>query len=411
MADEVFRQTRKKITADELGGDSQPQGKQENNPALDTIKQVQQAMAKETGKDVVKPFEAQTQPFEISGNIPPEFRQALMQRRMADDQGGVNVPQGPPTAQTRPSAKVVGSDEDDGFETFEAPPERPRANSKKMPQASPKATPDSKVRVQGSDALEGLLGRLADRHQWETFEFPSKGKFYSNIPAVVHIRAMTGEEEQILATPRWVKRGKAIDMIFRRCIKESINTEELLSSDRTHLLIFLRGISYTPEYDVEIKCPNCSIKFAHVIDLNEVDVNSCPDDFGPDQLQGTLPVSGFRYSYRLATGQDEQEIQNYREKRIQQWGDQGEDDTLLYRTALLLEEIEGVTMKKELALLLKKLPIQDVAHLRNEINTPPFGVDTQLGLLCPSCTEEFKIDLPLETNFFFPRKRLERTPA
>jgi hypothetical protein len=222
---------------------------------------------------------------------------------------------------------------------------------------------------------------------------------------------MTGEEEQILATPRWVRKGKAIDMIFRRCIKETINTEELLSADRTHLLIYLRGISYTPEYDVEIKCPNCSIKFAHVIDLNEMEVNACPDDFSMDSLSGVLPVSKFRYSYRLATGQDEQEISAYREKRIQQWGDQGEDDTLLYRTALLLEEIEGVSMKKELALLLKKLPIQDVAYLRNEINTPPFGVDTELPILCPSCTEEFKIDLPLETNFFFPRKKAKETQA
>lgn len=408
MADETFRQQRKKITPNDLGVNES----NAENPALDTVKKVQQAMAKETGKDVVKPFETQ-QPFEIAGNIPPEFRKALMERQQAAMNNGGEVPQGPPSQpmgfppQGRPT---IVRDEDEGFESFEAPPDRP-AQQKKMPQATPRPTPDSRVRVQGSDALEGLLGKLAEHHQWEVFEFPSKGKFYTNIPAEVHIRAMTGEEEQILATPRWVKRGKAIDMIFRRCIKESIPTEELLSSDRTHLLIFLRGISYTPEYDVEIKCPNCSIKFAHVIDLNEVDVNSCPDDFGPENLSGVLPVSGFRYTYRMATGQDEQEIQSYREKRIQQWGDQGEDDTLLYRTALLLEEIEGVVMKKELALLLKKLPIQDVAHLRNEINTPPFGVDTQLGLLCPSCSEEFKIDLPLETNFFFPRKRLEKVPA
>jgi hypothetical protein len=113
----------------------------------------------------------------------------------------------------------------------------------------------------------------------------------------------------------------------------------------------------------------------------------------------------------LSTGADEQEISNYREKRIAQWGDQGEDDTLLYRTALLLDEIEGITMKKELAHLLKRLPIQDVAHLRNEITTPPFGVDTALPILCPSCSEEFKIDLPLESSFFFPKKKERRTQA
>ena len=78
---------------------------------------------------------------------------------------------------------------------------------------------------------------------------------------------------------------------------------------------------------------------------------------------------------------------------------------------LLLNDIEGVQMKKELAVLLKKLPIQDVGHLRNEINQPPFGVDTMVPILCPSCTEDFKIDLPMEANFFFPRKKEIRTQA
>lgn len=378
MADDVFRQQRKRVTAADLDD-----GMEEGASPLDSVRSVQEAIAKETGKEIAKPFEAP--PFQVSGNIPPEFRAAMERKQMG-----------------QPSAPV-NSDIEDGFSAFEAPPER-----KAPPAPRPKPTPDARVShtQQTGDALTKALQELTDRFTtWEEFEFPSKGKFYTDIPSTITVRAMTGEEEQILATPRWVKRGKAIDMIFRRCIKEPINTEELLSSDRTHLLIFLRGISYTPEYDVEIKCPNCSIKFAHVIDLNDMDVETCPDDFGPESLSGVLPVSKFRYTYRLATGQDEQEISSYREKRIQQWGDQGEDDTLLYRTALLLEEIEGVTMKREIAMLLKKLPIQDVGFLRNEINTPPFGVDTELPLLCPACSEEFKIDLPLETNFFFPRKK------
>ena len=381
MAEDVFKPQRQKVTKDDLGNE---------NP-LEKIAAVQKAVAQETGNDPPKPFDPNQAPFEIGGQIPPEFRQALaskgsndLDKRQVGHQGGA---------------------EEEGFESFEAPPERAR------PKPSPRPSGDKNIRVTGSDALEGLLQRLADNHQWEEFEWPSKGRFYDDIPDVVNVRAMTGEEEQILATPRWVKRGKAIDMIFQRCIKENINTEALLSVDRTHLLIYLRGISYTPEYDVEIKCPECGIRFSSMINLNELIVNSCPDDFGPDYTTGVLPKSGFTYTFRLATGSDEQEISNYRERRIAKWGDQSEDDTLLYRTALLLEEIEGVTMKKEIVHLLKRLPIQDVAHLRNEINEPPFGVDTEVPMVCPACTEEFEIDLPLETNFFFPRKKEERTQA
>lgn len=357
MTDDIFRQARKKITSQDLA-----------NP-LENVEKMQEAVAKETGTEP-KMFEKT--PFQISGNIPPEFKAAM--------------------------AKRQESQQEEKFEPFESPPDVPRQKQ-----------PEPKIRVQGSDALEDLLQQLSSRHKWEPFELPSKAKFYSNIPSTIHVRAMSGEEEQILATPRWVKKGLAIDMIFDRCIQEKIPTQELLSVDRTHLLIYLRGISYTPEYDVEIKCPNCGIKFSHVIDLNDIDVNICPDDFGPENLEGVLPASGFKYKYRLSTGADEQEISRYREQRIQQWGDQGNDDTLLYRTALLLEEIEGVSLKKELGLLLKKLPIQDVSYLRNEISDPPFGVETKIPILCPSCTEEFNIDMPLEVNFFYPRKKKERT--
>jgi hypothetical protein len=385
MADDVFKQQRQKVTSSEVG----------ENP-LDKIAAVQQAVAKETGAEPPKPFDPNQAPFEVGGNVPPEFRQAMQNKdadtaNLGDRQvGGVRQPSS-----------------EEGFETTEAPPDTPRRKGKR----SAKTTGDKNIRMTGSDALEGLLQKLADEHTWEQFEWPSKGRFYENIPAVINIRAMTGEEEQILATPRWVKRGKAIDMIFQRCIKEQFDTEELLSVDRTHLLIYLRGISYTPEYDVEIKCPDCGIKFSSVINLNELEVDACPETFGPEETSGELPTSGFHYNFRLATGADEQEITNYRERRIQKWGDQSEDDTLLYRTALLLEDVEGVTMKKEIVLLLKRLPINDVAHLRNEINDPPFGVDTEVPMVCPSCTEEFEIDLPLETNFFFPRKKEERTPA
>lgn len=375
MSDEVYR-ARRKVTADDI--DAQDQAVD----PLAEVRRTQQALAKETGREPPQTLSGADAPFKISGNAPPEFKAAMAQAQR----------------------QQVKSEEQ--FETFEAPPERPRKPTRVRP------VPDRQVAANsGSDPFKAALDRLAEKHQWESFELPSKGRFYENIPATLSIRAMTGEEEQILATPRWVRKGKAIDMIFQRCIKQHIPTEELLSVDRTHLLIYLRGISYTPEYDVEIKCPNCPTKFSTVIDLNDLPVDFCPDDFDPNCLEGTLPTSGFGYRYRLATGADEQEISAYREKRIQQWGDQSEDDTLLYRTALLLEEVEGVTMKKELAMLLKRLPINDVAHLRNEINQPPFGVDTEVPMMCPSCMDEFKIDLPLETNFFFPRKKEERTQA
>ena len=398
MADDNVYKQQRKISREEID-DASERDLENNEPTgqppvpppiqpsagnpLDEVRNIQQAVAKETGREPPKPFTPKEAPFDIQGNVPPQFQQAMA----AKQNPGQDQPIQPGQSQM--------------LEKKENKFQQRRAASGNAP------TPDSQAyRVTGTDKLEEALGKLASQHHWETFTWPSRAKFYEGIPETVHVRPMTGEEEQILATPRFVKRGKAIDMIFQRCIQENIPTEQLLSADRTHLLIYLRGISYTPEYDVEIKCPECGMKFSTIIDLNMLDVEECPEDFGTDELTGVLPVSGFSYRYRLSTGDDEQEISQYRDRRIQKWGDQSEDDTLLYRSAIMLEEIEGVTMTKEIQHLLKRLPISDVAHLRNEISIPPFGVDTEIMMLCPSCTEEFTIDLPLETSFFFPRKKM-----
>lgn len=303
------------------------------------------------------------------------------------------------------------------------PPEEPKrgfgqmgSGEKKTKKAPTKFTNEAPSIVSASsgqlkELLEGLKGSTT---LYEEIELPSKGRFYDgdNGPAngVVAIRPMTGEEEQILATPRFVRKGQAINMIFSKCLKEDFRPENLLTVDRTYLLIYLRGISYSPEYDVEVKCPECEKKFGTTLDLNSLYVESCPDDFGPT-LTDVLPTSKYKFSYRLSTGKDEQEIQDYRDRRIKMFGDASADDTLTHRTAQLLVDIEGLAEKRELQTLIKSLPISDVAHIRNCVNEPPFGVDTDVEIVCPSCLHEFSVDLPLEANFFFPRKKKGKTQA
>jgi hypothetical protein len=260
------------------------------------------------------------------------------------------------------------------------------------------------------EMLEGLKGSTT---LYDEIQLPSKGRFYDGVngpsDGILHIRPMTGEEEQILATPRFVRKGHAINMIFAKCLKEKYKPESLLTIDRTFLLIYLRGISYSPDYDVEVKCPECEKKFSTSINL-ELNVESCPDDYGPI-LEDVLPKSGYRFAYRLSVGRDEQEIQEYRDRRIKAFGDNAADDTLTYRTAQLVEHIEGLTDKRDLQTLIKNLPISDVSHIRGCINEPPFGVDTNIDINCPSCLHEFQVELPLEANFFFPRRKKDKIQA
>lgn len=273
------------------------------------------------------------------------------------------------------------------------------------------------MRVTGSGKLEELIAGIGSKGGlvYEPIQLPSKGKFYDgeNGPTngTIHLRPMTGEEEEILATPRFVKKGQAINMIFNRCMRENYDSSNFLTQDRTYMLIYLRGISYTPEYDVEIRDPESDQTFATTINLSELFVDYCPEDFGPENLEDVLPVTGYKFRYRLALGRDEQEIQQYRDRRAKNFDLSGQaDDTLIYRTAHLVDEVEGLSDKMEIQMLLKKLPIQDVAYLRTVVNEPPFGVDTKISITNPYTMRDFEVELPLESNFFFPRaKRNQNT--
>jgi hypothetical protein len=379
MSDETFRPRRPNQT-----GESNTTN-QENIPLsnpLDSVNQVRQQVNEGNNPNDMPGGGA----FNIQGNVPPAFAAAIQAAKSGQQ------PQSQPQSQPKRGLNMSAGGESTAYQ-----------------QAPASSLSNASASGHLKELLEGLRGSTTI---YEELQLPSKGRFYDGtdgpINGVVSIRPMTGEEEQILATPRFVKKGQAINMIFQKCLKEGFRAENLLTIDRTYLLIYLRGISYGPNYDVEIKCPECETKFSTSIDLNSLYVEYTPDEYGPT-LQDVLPNTKLPFSYRLSTGKDEQEIQDHRDRRIKAFGDNGTDDSLTYRTAQLLNDIDGIDSKTELQILLKNLPINDVSYIRNCINEPPFGVDTNTEIVCPSCLSEFSLDLPLEANFFFPRRKKAKT--
>lgn len=324
----------------------------------------------------VAPIPQQQPGIEVRGPMPPQFEAMLRSapQQQQEQTTAFTQPTPPPHQRTRHKPRFDGAT---------------NPNNERM------------------DELIRMLGNKT--HRFEKVQLPSMGKFYNGSDGpqdgVVFLRPMTGQEEQILATPRFAKRGKAIDMIFEDCIQGKIDPGKLLSIDRTYLLIYLRIISHGPGYEVEVKCPECAHKYPSTVDLNQLSVETCPEEFGPESLDDVLPDSEFKFSYRLARGADDVEINQHRERRTKQWGDAARDDTMHYRTALLLNEIEGISDKAQIQQLASKLPIKDIAYIRDLINNPPFGIDTGVEMLCPSCYAEYTVDLPLESNFFFPSRK------
>ena len=387
--DKAFRQERRPITAAEIP----QQGEVQNN--FEKIAEVQ----KQINPDFVSPMNTAPGSPKLPQN--EQLRGSILEARNRTNQSNQNM-------QPEDMAKMQ-----------QLPPDMPVAfrealmRTQQNKQGAAPYNSDMAV-VSGSAQLQALREKAKKAsYNYEEIQLPSMGRFYDGMDGpkngILHVRPMTGHEEEILATPRLVKRGNAVNSIFNRCIEEDFTAEKFLTEDRTYLLIYLRGISYGTNYEVEIKCPECTRTSPITINLHELYVDTCPEEFNHSCLTGVLPTTGIPFSYRLSRGDDEQRIQDYREKKFRPGQETNQtDDSLLYRTSMLLENLGGLTNKHEIQVLLKDLPINDTTYLRNTINEPPFGVDTNAEILCPRCFNDFSLDLPLEASFFFPRGKTKR---
>jgi len=428
--DDTFRQERPKIKPEEIG--ARPQ---EDVVTPDAV----MAIRKQAGLDVPDEFkdsvymsrrpvpEAQNVQFkpkdgiQVAGRMPPAMKE-MLEQRIAEVESGTVTQQFPESTSTY----ATHTDEQTAFEQARAREIQREAakiqarqqqhhqepgRARMEPQLPP--THSLGVVTTNDPALNELLQGLQTQI-YEPVTLPSRGNFYSpdatGVPSngILHLRPMTGQDESILTTVRFMRYGRGIEMIFKNCLSEShINTEKLLSVDRTYLLIYLRAISFGNLYDVRVTCPDCSHHFDQEVDLN-LPLKYCPDDFNTESLTKTLPESGYKFHFRLMTGEDEQKVIEHRDK-VARGNANTIDDTALFRCSLLIEWIGNekttITDKAAIRTLLLQLPARDTNFLRNNVGDTPFGPETKIGITCPSCFHEFEVEMPYDANFFFPQEK------
>ena len=156
----------------------------------------------------------------------------------------------------------------------------------------------------------------------ERVELPSRGAGYPKENPASHgfvmVRPITTKEEEILITERFHKQGIAIDMILSRCIlTKGINTLDLISGDRLHILFYLRAISYGPEYTFRVKMKGGdggSHEQEVKTDVSKLQITTLPENF---HEPWPIQLDGVTYEIRLSRGKDEQDgvMTRLREKK------------------------------------------------------------------------------------------------
>src|SRR5436853_4964450 len=110
--------------------------------------------------------------------------------------------------------------------------------------------------------------------EYDVVELPSRGIYYENKNKMLKVGYLNASDENILASPNFVKTKQIVDeLLKRKILDKDINIEDIVEEDRQAILLFLRNTSFGSDYKLELEDPKTNKPFETVVDLSEVNFN------------------------------------------------------------------------------------------------------------------------------------------
>ena len=247
----------------------------------------------------------------------------------------------------------------------------------------------------------------------EFVDLPSKGKYYPDDHPLhgvtsIEMKYMTAKDEDILVNKSYIKKGVVLDRLLQSLIVDkSIHIDSLLSGDKNALLINARINGYGSDYTVKVACPACSTATDYEFDL----IESCkvvePElNFSNAQHEGgnifsfELPVSKATVQVKLLFGSDERNIFKTTEMRTKnKLGDLGMTDYM----KMYIHSVNGNTDLNYINNCVDNMSVLDSKAIRNTYKTLTPTVELAQQFQCPSCDYEQELEVPLTSEFFWPK--------
>jgi hypothetical protein len=266
---------------------------------------------------------------------------------------------------------------------------------------------------------------------WEEITLPSMGKFYNGrIPeGKVEVRPMGLTADKILSTVRLVQSGKALNKIFSRYVRfpdKDFDPINLLVGDRTFLLFYLRAITHGNMYEFVVRCTNddCGQQSEHEYDLNDLAGSIQYTKHESEPIRVDLPFvtkklgKPFWVDVRFMRGHDlkileerrrmkeklsGRSVRNIKTKKQNSIQQDRVNSTLEDSLHLLVVGMNGVEDRNVISKGLAKLSSSDIQAINTFLGEDSPGVDLEVGIKCPHCDQEMRMDLPLTETFFRPK--------
>jgi hypothetical protein len=245
----------------------------------------------------------------------------------------------------------------------------------------------------------------------EQIPLPSGGVIYPQGSALhgretIQIKAMTAQEEDILMSRALAKEGTVMSHLIKSClIDKTIDPSEMLSGDRTAIVVAIRITGYGADYRANVNCPACTRSDMHVFDLSGLEIKRLgaqPVSVGSNEFDFTLPVTKKPVTFKLLTVRDEEEAEKTREKMSKLFPDAKVDGAV---TRILEGQILSVDGKRDRAAIsafIKAMPAADSRALRSHMLSIEPGLNMRVSFACRSCGVESKVALPMGAAFFWP---------
>lgn len=239
---------------------------------------------------------------------------------------------------------------------------------------------------------------------YEIVPLPSKGLFYENGLKEVKIEYLTSRDEDLLTTPSFIEDGSVLDRLLeRKIVDKNVNPKNLLSGDRSALILFLRTSSYGDYYKVSVSDPRNGKKIEAEVNLRKLkykEVSEKPDEKGEFSIE--IPNRKKIVKFKLLTsGQEDQVLKNAEARKEAYALEYSEFNTMRLKASIT--EIGGNRDRSYIDRFVDVMPAGDAYAIRRKILDVSPDIDMMYEF---TASDGYKFDaqLSLGIDFFFPSR-------
>jgi hypothetical protein len=229
-------------------------------------------------------------------------------------------------------------------------------------------------------------------------DLPSRGVLYDF--ERVRFRGLTpDEEDQLESIQSLFESRETIRQLVQNCT--NVDVMNFTYGDLLSMYIWIRIKTWNHKYPYSIDCIQCSHPINNVFNLENLPVEFLDDDyeepyviyFGQDEIH-----------LRQIRVRDEQRVENFIEKRADQYDDLNQQQlNIKARRALMIDQAPDVqdTITDKMRFL-RGLETKQYAVIKQFSNETTHGVGFEVNHECGSCGNEFEAPLPFKPEFLYP---------